>query len=268
MLVDFSKLKIKERPSLILRNLAGKPLQTLGYAFNISGKFRYNETSELTFSIPAYANGKPTPHYEDIIGMRVVELAGIGQFILRNPKEVNTGIKRVKNCSAYSLEYETTFKKITLQKDVYDFWNPVLPENTILGIVMSLIPRWKLGTVDATLIGQYRTYEQESNNVFNFVKSTVQKAVGCIFEFDTLNRVVNVRDVNSKVSISPIYLSTNNLLKQIQVEEDTENIFTCFDVNGADGVDIMDVNPTGTNKLYNLDYFMNETKGYFLRIIG
>lgn len=49
MVIDFSKVNLKEKPILILKNLDGTAIQTLGYAFNVMGEFSYNEISTLTF---------------------------------------------------------------------------------------------------------------------------------------------------------------------------------------------------------------------------
>lgn len=111
-------------------------------------------------------------------------------------------------------------------------------------------------TVDNSLIGKYRTYEVSDENLYNFIKNTLQQSYSCIFDFDTYNRVINVKDVSSTVPTNPLYISLDNLAKEITIEEDTESIITRLDVNGAEGVDIRDVNPTGNNKIINLDYYM------------
>lgn len=212
--------------------------------------------STLEFNLPAYIGKTETPKYNSVIGMRIIDLQGIGQFVLMNPKETGDGTKTIKACKGYSLEYEFTFKKITLENGTYNFWNPAAPGGTILGIILELMPSWSVGTVDSSLVGKYRTYEVSDENLYNFIKNTLQQSYNCIFDFDTYNRTINVRDVSSSVSTEPIFISCDNLAKEIEVEEDTENIITRLDVNGADGVDIRDVNPSGTNKIINLDYFM------------
>lgn len=257
MVIDFASVNAKGKPVLILKNLDGKVIQTLGYAYNIKGEFNYNETSKLTFQYPAHVDGIATSGYEKIVGMRIVEAVGIGQFILVNPSIQEDAIKEIKTITAYSLEYEFTYKKISLENSTYNFWNPVAPDNTIIGIIMSLMPSWKVGKIDDTLVGRYRTFEIMDSNIYNFMKSTLQDTYNCVFEFDTSNRIVNVRDVSNKANIQPIYISLDNLAKDISINEDTENIFTCLDVNGADGVTIRGVNPMGINKIYNLDYFMS-----------
>lgn len=261
MIVNFSAINQKEQPVLVLRNIDGTAIQTLGFAFNIEGELHFNETSVLTFDVPAFANGSPTPHYDDIVGMRIIELVGCGQFILVDPETENNGVSEIKHCKAYSLEYELTYKQMTLQEGVYKFYDIVNPDETFLGIVLSYLPSWKPGTIDPTIAIKYRSLDGGSSNVYNYLKSDAQKRFGCIFDFDTYNREINVISVDAFIATKPIYLSLENLLDNVNVSEDTENIFTVLDVNGADGVYIYPVNPTGTNKIYNLDYYMNN--GHF-----
>lgn len=259
MVIDFSNIDYKSKPILILRNLDGTAIQTLGYAFNIKAEFSYNEISTITFDLPKYINGTKTPHYDDVVGMRIIDLHNVGQFILINPNEESDGVKTMKSCTAYSLEYEFAKKNITLERGTYNFWNPLLPDDTILGRILEKMPDWTVGNVDSNLIGRYRTFDATENKIYDFMKSDAQESYGCIFEFDTYKRVINVMSVNSDIEQKIVYLSKERLIKEIEIEEDSDSIVTCLDVNGADGVTIRSVNPTGTNKIYNLDYFMNTT---------
>lgn len=257
MVVDFSKLDLQERPVLILKNTAGVPIGTLGSAMNITADIKYNEASVLEFEVPAQVDGVDTPHYDAVIGMRIIELQDIGQFILVNPKEVGDGVKKIKYCKAYSLEFEFTFKKLSLASSTYNFWNPVTPDSTLMQIILELMPSWSLGSIDSELVGKYRTFEVSNENLYNFIKGTIQESYNCIFDFDTMKRRINVKSAKSTVPTNPVYISNGNLAEEITVEENTENIVTRLDVNGADGVTIRDVNPMGTNQIINLDYFMN-----------
>lgn len=267
MIFDFSKLHLKERPTLILESLSGRIIQTLGYAKDIQPQLTYNEVSTLSFNYPKMVNGINTPHYDDLKGWNIIEWKDLGKFILMDPETTYEDGQEQKSCTAYSLEFEWVFKQIYLEQEVFNFWNPVAPEESVLGRIMELVPHWKLGTVDGSLIGVYHSFDEQSTNLYDFVKSTLQQAVNCIFEFDTMTRTVNVRDVSSRVHISPIYLSTKNLLKQISLNEDSQNIVTSVTVRGAEGVDIMSVNPTGLAAIYNLDYFINDPNQFNNSII-
>lgn len=258
MVVDFSKIDSTESPVLILKNMSGTPIGVLGAAFNLSPDIKYNEASVIEFNIPQTVDGEFMPYYDKVVGMRIVELQNVGQFILVNPTETNSGGKTIKNCKAYSLEFEFTFKKITVEKGTYNFWNPTSPDDTILGIILSYMPSWSVGHIDDTLIGKYRTFETSGENIYNFIKNTLQTSYNCVFDFDTFTRKINVRDASGLTMTNPVFISSRNLAKEIKVSEDTENIITQIEVNGAEGVNIRDVNPTGTNKIINLDYYMTE----------
>lgn len=262
MVIDFSKVNLKEKPVLILRNLDGTAIQTLGYAFNVNAEILYNEVSTLTFDLPSKVSNVNTPHYSDVVGMRIIDLKDWGQFVLIDPEETSDGVRKLKSCKAYSLEYEFAKKNITLENGTYNFWNPLSPNNTIIGRILEKFPDWSVGYIDPSLVGKYRTFEVIDDKVYNFIKSNVQETYGCIFEFDTYKRTINV--VSTALSDDteppkPIYLSSERLIKEVKISEDSDSIITCLDVNGGDGVSIRSANPTGTNKIYNLDYFMNET---------
>lgn len=257
MIIDFSKVSAKEMPVLILRNLDGTAIQTLGHAFDLKAELCYNEVSTISFQLPRFVDGIEQPRYEDVIGTRIVDMDGWGQFLLVDPSIQNDGISEIKECKAYSLEYEFTKKKMSLEESTYNFWNPVAPDETVLGIILEYMPSWSVGDVDQNLVGKYRTFSVEHQNIYDFIKNTVQRTYSCIFEFDTYNRKINVKHTDTDALQSAMHISLENLAKKITVTEDTENIFTVLDVNGADGVDIRSVNPLGTNKIYNLDYFMN-----------
>ncbi len=259
MIVNFSNFDATERPLLILKNASGSVIGVLGYAYNIALDIKLNETSKITFDVPFKVDGEEVPYYDDVIGMRIVELKGIGQFTLIDPKETDDGISKIKSCTGYSLEYEFAYKTLTLPSDTYNFYDITMNNDTLMGIILEKMPSWSIGSVAPTLAGKYRTFEVSNENLYNFIKNTVQSTYNCIFDFDTIKRKIYVLDASDSAPSKPVFISLNNLASQIEVTEDTENIATRLDVNGADGVDIRDVNPCGTNKIINLDYFMNTT---------
>ena len=257
LVVNFASVDLREPPVLILKNANGTPLGVLGNARNVSIDIKYNETSMLEFELPEYVDGIKTPFYELVNGMSLVDLQGIGQFTVVDPSETDDGLVRRKACKAYSLEYELTYKTITIPEGTYNFWNPLGTGESVLSMILERLPSWSVGDIDQKLIGKYRTFEINNENIYNVIKSTLQESYQCIIDFDTYERKINARAVLSEPATEPVFLSTQNLAKQIEVTEQSENIVTRLDVNGAEGVTIRDVNPTGTNKLIDLSYFMN-----------
>ena len=259
MVVNFSSIDFSERPILILKNASDTPLGVLGFAKNIGVDLKYNETSSIEFEVPEFVDGEATPFYDDIAGMRTVELQGVGQFTLISPSESGDGVQKTKKCKGYSLEYEFVYKKITLPENTYKFWDETSPQDSLLGMVMEQMPSWSIaGDIPSALQNKYRTFEVSNENLYNFIKGTVQESYNCIFDFDTIKRLVYIRDAADTPVCKPVFLSLDNLAKEIELTENTEDIFTRLDVNGAEGVTIRDVNPTGTNKIINLDYYMTE----------
>ena len=258
MIANFANITFEDRPVLILKNAGGTPLGVLGYAINVSPYIKYNETSVLEFELPAFVDESPTPHYDDTIGMRILELQDIGQFTLVSPTETDEGYKKIKSCKAYSLEYEFSYKKITLENATYKFFDMMNPQDTILGMIMELMPSWRVGTVPDSMCYKYRTFDVPCENLYNLMKNKLQKSYGCVFDFDTMTRTVNVRDIDSDAIETGILISTDNLAKSIEITENTEELVTRLDVSGAECVNIRDVNPSGTNQIINLDYFMTE----------
>lgn len=237
----------------------GKTIAPISAAMNISAEILYNEVSKLNFTVPKQHDGVETEYYDDITSLRILDWHNVGRFIIVDPVITDSGIRETKEVTAYSLEYEFTFKKITLEESTYNFWNPVTPDSTVLGIIMSYMPSWSVGEVDDSLVGKYRTFDANEDNIYDFMKSTLQTTYSCIFEFDTYQNLVHVRDASKAAKQKPVYFSTENLVKELVVEEKSDDIVTVLDVSGAEGVDIRAVNPLGTNKIYNLDYYMTET---------
>ena len=264
-----------ETPVLLLKNIEGQIIGVVPCKNDDSFDLKYNAVSTLEFIVPSHIDGVKNEIYDDINGMMTITAIGIGDFILNNPHETDDGVKKEKQCKAYSREYELTYKKITLPEGTYNFYDPLdmSLENpsdckSVMGIVVRrYFPHWTIGDVDEKLIGKYRTFSVTGKNGYDFLMNTIQKSYNCLFVFDTESRTINVRNAetineenNNSVAVKPVYISLNNLAKQIDIDEDTDNIFTCLDVNGADGVDIRDVNPTGTNKIYNFDYLIKNGK--------
>ena len=120
--------------------------------------------------------------------------------LLIDPEEESDGISKVKTCKAYSLEYEFAKKTIFLEAGTFNFYNgiDVSDENTIVGRIHECLPDWRFN-IDESLIGRYRTFDDVSKKVYEFIKSDVQEKYRCIFDFDTYNRMITVRDVDAVV---------------------------------------------------------------------
>ena len=270
MNLEFDKLNLKERPTLVLETLDFSPIAIIGDAYDLKADIKYNEISEIEFSVPHYVNGDENAYFDDVTSMRIVHVVGLGRFRLVSPQNTIEGFTEVKVCKGYSLESELANKTINLAQGTYNLWNPINYGNTIIGMFLEDFPAWRVNmmvdgapsvAVDTSLYDKYRTFEV-SDNWYNFIKSTVQQSYQCVFEFDSFNRVLSVRAASEGADQKPVFIAPENLAKDIKVEELTDDIYTCFDVYGASDVNIRTVNPTGTNKIYDLSYYMRDEKNF------
>ena len=136
MIIDFKQIQhdaygAVEQPVLTLKTPHGAVISTIP-AMNLSMTFRYNDVSEASFDIPAYIDGEPVFNYDEITGLRLVEIGDFGDFVIVNPQVSDDGIQEVKSCTAYSLEYVFNYKKVDLSSNTYCFCNPVAKTCRIL----------------------------------------------------------------------------------------------------------------------------------------
>lgn len=184
----------------------------------MSGSFKFNAYSELTFSVGrTYTNmntgeTQVNPFYDKIEALRLVYLEGFGYFEIQDPEITSDGIKEVKDVTAYSLEYTLSQKYLeelkvnTGETDsmevVYAEANGVSvkpitllnenPELSLLHLVLEKIPGWKIGDVDPSLQTMSRTFEISRASVYDFIIQDICDQFNCFAVFDTVNNKINL----------------------------------------------------------------------------
>jgi hypothetical protein len=83
----------------------------------------------------------------------------------------------------------------------------------------------------------------------------VETAYQCIFTFDTINKKINAYSTTTATTSTDIYMSFNNLIEKIKINEVTQEFCTALNVKGGGDLSINQVNPLGTNTIYNLSYY-------------
>lgn len=128
-------------------------------------------------------------------------------------------------------------------------------ENSILGMAIGSAPGWRVGYVSPALIGKYRTFDSTDDWTLDFL-STAQETYGAIVIYDSYQRIINAYDADEAPGVMPLYLSYDNLVKENKIDELEERFATKLYVKGGGEVDIREVNPTGDNFIYNIDYYI------------
>jgi len=260
MIQIFNYYQQAEIPALTLCNPEKVELLPLPLAQSIKNTLKYNALSELTFNYPQSGDGGKTidPAYTLMEGKMVVLVEDVGYYIIQTNPETLTGSVPTKAVSCLSLENELISRRVTNFTGTYAFAD-------LLQKVLDLIPTWTIGTIDASLLLLYRTFGEgstTSNNqtAYNFLMTTVEKAYGCVFLFDTFSRTVSaVTNAIPTVADTSIFLSFDNLIKTVKYNPITEEICTALHCYGGGNLDIHYVNPLGSSVMFNFSYFETPT---------
>ena len=86
----------------------------------------------------------------------------------------------------------------------------------------------------------------------------VEKAYDCIFQFDTINKLVNVYDRQTMGRDNGFYLYYDQYLMKIDKDLKSDDIVTRLVVEGKDGLSINGVNPLGTNYIEDFTYLLKQ----------
>lgn len=274
MIVKFNSLDRTERPIFTLCNpgstyIDGRLTNVVGVLPSHEAEecvFNFNATSELNFriyntplddeEIDAYSKSM----YNAIKNKRLIFMEDIGYFVIDDVNEqYDSDGKEYKDVSAKSVDIELQQKNIPYIADgTYRFST----DGTVKGIfetIMETIPLWTVGEVDSSIAEKYRTFEDvdTSLNCLGFMIENIQEAYECIILFDTVNRIVNVYDQANYVHLTSVHLTKNDVINSLKITEHSDDLYTAITVSGEDDVLIADVNPLGTNTIYNFDYYLD-----------
>lgn len=254
--IAFDKFGRPEPPTLLLQTADERTIGTLPNVANLKITVNFSETSEISFDLPAYSDGVPTPLYDKVVGYKVIRTENYGIFLLMKPEISGDGIEEIKSVTGYSLEKKLENKQFFLEEGTFNFWNPATPDDTILGRILEVSPGWKAGYVAPSLIGRYRTFDQYDDYALSFLYDDAMDTFRCVVVFDVYNKTINAYDADDDVSTLPIYLGFDNLVTDLDITELTDELVTAMTPSGADDLDIRQVNPTGTNWIYDISYFI------------
>ena len=190
------------------------PLETT----NTKGTFKFNSYSELSFETARVYNDlitgttKINPFFDKIESPRLIYLENIAYFELQGPDHDLDGIKEIKPCTAYSLEYTLSTKFLedfyintgkvdsleVLNADDQNHIAPITlynPSNTKLSLLHLALEKaygWKIKHVDQSLQKLSRQFEVDRESIYDFLINEVCEKFNCYIVFDTINNEINV----------------------------------------------------------------------------
>lgn len=264
--VDF--LNNLEKPIIYIAKKDKTFLGAVSIYDDLSLTFNLNAFQTASFKIYRDINGKKYEHYDDFQEDRLIMIQGIGWYKIHVETNIeNTGIS--KNITANSLESTLCNKRLVdfqVNSDDFEdekyartiFYNPTDLNKSLLHRVLNVAPNWSVGHVDQSIANKQRTFDIDDSDVYSFLINDVSEAFNWLFIFDTVNMTVNAYDLDNYGDDTNIFVSMENLAQSMTETIDENSIITCYRVVGGDNVEVAEINPNGTNKIYNFEYYLPE----------
>jgi hypothetical protein len=264
-ITNFDYFNMAEIPTFILCNPNKEKLYSLGGISERKYSPRYNAISEVTFRADQTIDGILMPYYQYLTNRRLVYLNDIGYFMITEVTDNNDGIVKYKEVGCQSLEVELSSRKLTgfvsgsgiWDGDVLISSSPIpLTLEQFYAEISQYLGRWTFDAyIPESLTTKYRSFDISDTTVYNLLMVDVEEAYECIFDFDTVNDLIFVRDANDETVLTDIFVSHDNVIKSMTVEEVTDELATCLYVVGGGDLGIQWINPLLNNYIYNFQYF-------------
>ena len=264
--VDF--LNNLEKPIIYIAKKDKTFLGAVSIYDDLSLTFNLNTFQTASFKIFRDINGKKQKHYDDFQEDRLIMIQGIGWYKIHVETKIDdTGIS--KSITANSLESTLCNKRLVdfqVNSDDFEdekyaktvFYNPTDLNKSLLHRVLNVAPNWSVGHVDQSIANKQRTFDIDDSDVYSFLINDVSEAFNCLFIFDTFNMTVNAYDLDNYGDDTNIFVSMDNLAQSMEETIDENSIITCYRVVGGENVEVAEINPNGTNKIYNFEYYLPE----------
>ena len=262
--VDF--LNNMENPIIYIAKKDKEIIGSVSVYDNLSLTFNLNAFQTASFTIYRDIDGKQQDYFDKFEEEMLIMIPGISWYEIHVETNIEPeGIS--KSISATSLECKLCDKRLVdfqvnsddFEDDDYAktvFYNSTDKKKSLLDRVLDVSPVWTVGHVDKSLCDIQRTFDESDTDVYSFLTGNVSEAFNCLFIFDTFNYTVNAYDLDNYGSNTNIFVSMDNIAQKMTQTIDENSIFTCYRINGGDGIQIAEINPNGTNKIYNFDYYL------------
>lgn len=251
-------------------------------------KAKYIDISEVNFEVSKYSTDVSSykfalnPAYDSLHAfccILIPELGKYGLFRIEEEPEIvaKNIIDEKKVFTAYSYEsilqyenlvrfdinqgtetslemYAENLNSAGVPMGKIQLYNPQEPRLSLLDLALADdYYGWSVGNVDESIRSKVRAFSIDNQNIYSFFLEDCQKAFRCVFDFDTINKRINVYDAETVGNNTNIYLSFQSFVKQMNVAQTNESVYTVFNVAGDNGLDISRVN-FGSNKIVNISY--------------
>jgi hypothetical protein len=258
--ISFDYFNIAETPNFILCNPNKDELYSLGGISERKLSAKFNTLSEISFRADEYVDNIYMEYYPYLVQRRLVYVETIGYFIISDVSEKNDGIQKYKEITCQSLEAELISKRMVIYisgSSLLGIPESITLEELLEDITENFISDWSYSSIPDSLSEIQLGFDVSDKTIYDFLMNDVEEAYGCVFYFDTINKTIYIADPEEVLVETDIFISHDNVIKNIGTKEVTDELATSLNVLGGGGLDINDINPMGGNNIYKFDYFKN-----------
>lgn len=261
-----------EIPDMTLCNPNKQEIALITDVKDLKLTLRFLNCSELSFTAYSEINGTKNQYFSKLEKNRLIHVNGFGYFVINDYEQDYENKIYSKNITAYSAEFLLNNKGINLTfvttptdstkvySKSYKFWDELDRYSSqpvsLLGNLLLIAPQWKVGYISSSLWNQYRSFSETSDGLYGFLNKTVSESCSALFVFDYENYQVNAYDTTEIVKKTDIIMTFDNLLKNAQIQELNNDVYTVLNVKGAENLSIARINPLGTKQIFKLDYYV------------
>lgn len=240
------------------------------------------------------------PYYSRLATKRLIKIDEIGWFQITQAVENEDGLTAYMSITAQSHQCAFKEKGFFCEGRLYKFYDESDPydanydsdkEDAIPSVVGQLYQQlgikvvvaitdfepdedygdWTIVYIDPAL----KYVEGATSNIcrafkdnsatygYDFMVNSVENAFEVIFDFDFMHHAIKVKRIESVTQKTNIYLSFDNVMKELQTTEKADDIVTVLNCSG-NNLDIRTVNPTGTNYIVDFSYYMDEVNHHWM----
>ena len=204
------------------------------------------------------------PIWEEIKEERLICLNDTEYFVIKVNKFKST--EEELSITAHSLEYKLGKIDIVVE-DIAFYLKNKDEENYIYNLDEHMYNEtgWKFGYIDDNVrydingsdkTDKLRVFSSIDKRWYDFLTTDIMEAFNCLVTFNTLDKTVNLYDINTIAENIQLYLSNDNYIKSLERSSSTEDIVTRMYLVGNEEMDIIGSVVTGYPYIENYSYFM------------
>lgn len=257
--------KIEAIESIVLCKLSKLPIGELTPSCVTSFNKKIDEVPFMTLKINKYFISQDkkekiyNPLYDEIKVKRYLFINNEDYYLIEEIDE--NKLSNIKEIKAYKGEqklnkFPIEIEDIGIQLVTNDPNNEVYTLNDLL-----LEIGWKLNHVDTTVayengVEKIRWQESINTNWLDFIKNDIAEQFDCLPLFDTINKTIDLIDINSMGEEIKLFLSKDNYLKSKQKTIEGNEFITLLKLKGDDELDIREYLPSAYDFITDFSYFI------------